>query len=115
MNPRRLFVASCIALITSAFSFMIRQDISDPLAADFGLTKQEIGGVMGAAFLGMAVAMLAIAPLCDLLGMGRVLTLAWLCHLTGILGTIFAPKPPAVSSDTVCSHGDEESAAHGNG
>lgn len=99
MNPRRLFVASCIALITSAFSFMIRQDISDPLAADFSLTKQEIGGVMGAAFLGMAVAMLAIAPLCDFLGMGRVLTLAWLCHLTGILGTIFAPKPPAVSSD----------------
>ena len=56
MNPRRLFVASCIALITSAFSFMIRQDISDPLADTFSLTKQDIGGVMGAAFLGMAVA-----------------------------------------------------------
>lgn len=99
MNPRRLFVASCIALITSAFSFMIRQDIADPLGAEFNLTKQEVGGVMGAAFLGMAVAMLAIAPVCDLLGMGRVLFLAWLCHLTGILGTIFAPKPPVVSSD----------------
>src|SRR5262245_647578 len=90
MNPRRLFIASCIALITSAFSFMIRQDISDPLAGAFSLTKQDIGGVMGAAFLGMAVAMLVMAPLCDFLGMGRVLFFAWLCHLTGILGTIFA-------------------------
>jgi hypothetical protein len=99
MNPRRLFVASCIALITSAFSFMIRQDIADPLATDFSLTKQAVGEVMGAAFLGMAVAMVAVSPLCDLLGMGRVLSLAWICHLVGILGTILSPKPPAVSSD----------------
>ena len=85
MNPRRLFIASCIALITSAFSFMIRQDIADPLAADFSLTKQAIGEVMGAAFLGMAAAMLVVAPLCDFLGMGRVIMLAWICHLAGIL------------------------------
>jgi MFS family permease len=90
MNPRRLFVASCIALITSAFSFMIRQDIADPLAETFNLTKTEIGAAMGAAFLGMALAMLFVAPLCDWLGMGTVLFLAWVCHLVGILGTIFA-------------------------
>lgn len=90
MNTRRLFTASCIALITSAFSFMIRQDISDPLGADFGLTKQATGEVMGAAFLGMAISMLVFAPLCDIIGMGTVLFIAWLCHLAGILGTIFA-------------------------
>jgi MFS family permease len=90
MNPRRLFVASCLALITSAFSFQIRQDISDPLGAAFSLTKEQVGGVMGAAFLGMALAMLIFAGLCDILGMGRVLFLAWVCHLVGILGTIFA-------------------------
>ncbi len=92
MNPRRLFVASCIALITSAFSFMIRQDIADPLGADFAFTKQTVGEIMGAAFLGMAVAMLVFAPLCDFLGMGKVLLCAWLCHLVGILGTIFAAE-----------------------
>jgi MFS family permease len=91
MNPRRLFVAGCIALITSAFSFMIRQDITDPLSDDFLLTKEAIGAVMGAAFLGMASAMIVMAPLCDWLGMGRVLFVAWMCHLCGILGTIFSP------------------------
>src|SRR5436853_2989686 len=89
-NPRRLFLASCLALITSAFSFMIRGDISDPLAADFGLSKTVVGDVMGAAFLGMAASMLVFSPLCDSIGMGRVLALAWLSHLLGILGTIFA-------------------------
>ena len=64
-NQRRLFVASCLALITSAFSFMIRGDISDPLASDFGLTKTVVGEVMGAAFLGMAASMLVFSPLCD--------------------------------------------------
>jgi MFS family permease len=97
MNPRRLFVASCMALITSAFSFQIRGNIADPLGADFLLTKSEVGAVMGAAFLGMALAMLLVAPLCDYLGMKRVLFLAWTCHLVGILGTIFAPKHPNVS------------------
>jgi MFS family permease len=91
-NQRRLFLASCLALITSAFSFMIRGDISDPLASDFGLTKTVVGDVMGAAFLGMAASMLVFSPLCDSLGMGRVLGLAWLCHLVGILGTIFAKE-----------------------
>jgi MFS family permease len=69
---------------------MIRQDISDPLGADFSLTKEQVGTVMGAAFLGMAFSMLVFAPLCDVLGMGKVLLLAWLCHLVGILGTVFA-------------------------
>lgn len=100
MNSGRLFTASCIALITSAFSFMIRQDIADPLALEFTLTKQQVGGIMGAAFLGMAVSMLVMAPLCDWLGLGRVLAMAWVCHLVGILGTIFAPKAPAVTPET---------------
>src|SRR5947209_1998495 len=79
MNPGRLFAAGCLALITSAFSFMIRADIADPLSTEFNLSKVGIGEVMGAAFLGMAVAMLAIAPLCDYLGMGRVMFMAWRC------------------------------------
>jgi MFS family permease len=91
-NPRRLFVASCLALITSAFSFQMRQNVADDVANDFLLTKQVVGELMGGQFLGMALAMLVFSPLCDALGMGKVLALAWLCHLTGISGTIFAKE-----------------------
>jgi MFS family permease len=91
-NSRRLFVASCLALITSAFSFQMRQDVADDVGAYFHLTKEVVGALMGGQFLGMALAMLIFAPLCDWLGMGKVLGLAWLCHLTGISGTIFADQ-----------------------
>ena len=91
-NARRLFVASCLALITSAFSFQMRQNIGDDLGIEFHLTKEMIGAIMGGQFFGMALAMLVFSPLCDALGMGRVLGLAWLCHLTGITGTIFAQE-----------------------
>ncbi len=96
-----LFTASCIALVTSAFSFQMRNDISGDLATNFSLTFKLVGDILGAAFLGMAVAMLIFAPLCDFLGLGRILGLAWLCHLLGILGTVFAHEigaAPAVKS-----------------
>src|SRR5256885_15742690 len=91
-NPRRLFVASCIALITSAFSFQMRQNVADDVGSYFLLTKQVVGELMGGQFLGMALAMLVFSPLCDTLGMGKVLALAWLGHLLGISGTLFAKE-----------------------
>jgi len=99
VNPRRLFVASCLALVTSAFSFMIRQNVADSMAAEFSFTKVELGTVLGAAFLGQAIAMFVVSPLCDSLGLGRVTLLAFLCHLVGIAGTVLAPKPPLVAHD----------------
>ncbi len=112
MNPRRLFTASCIALITSAFSFMVRQDISDDLARDFLFNKQQVGEIMGAAFLGMAVTMLVFAPLCDFLGMGKVLLLAWLSHLLGTLGTIFAGDVSQVDFIQNLAGGDPKAASY---
>jgi hypothetical protein len=39
MSPTRLFVASCVALITTSMVFSIRSDILDALGADFHLNK----------------------------------------------------------------------------
>ncbi|HEY1376599.1 MAG TPA: MFS transporter [Gemmataceae bacterium] len=89
-NPRRLFVASCLALITSAFSFQMRADSGEDFRATFNLTQELVGSIMNGHFFGMAVAMLIFSFLCDALGMGKVLGLAWLAHLLGIAGTVFA-------------------------
>jgi MFS family permease len=91
-NPRRLFVASCLALITSAFSFQMRQNVADDVGNYFSLTREMVGALMGGQFLGMATAMLIFSPFCDALGMGKILALAWLAHLFGISGTIFADE-----------------------
>ncbi|GIW81233.1 MAG: hypothetical protein KatS3mg105_3040 [Gemmatales bacterium] len=92
MNPRRLFIASCIALVTSAFTFVVRGDILQPMGDAFGLSQQAKGSIEGAVFLGMAASMLIGGFICDLLGMKRIMFLAFWCHLIGVLGTIFAPQ-----------------------
>ena len=91
MNVRFLFVASCMALITSAFTFVIRGDILPDLVKEFALSQTQGGWIASGAFWGMAVSMLLGAPLCDSLGMKRILMIAWGCHMVGVVGTIFAP------------------------
>lgn len=93
MDSRRiLFYAACLALVTSAFSFQMRANVNDQWAFDFVLTKEVVGTVMAAAFLGMAVSMLIFSPLAEIVGLGTIMVLAWICHLTGILGTLFSQQ-----------------------
>jgi len=91
MNARTLFVGSCVALITSAFTFIIRGNILPLLGDEFDLSQTQLGLIAGGAFWGMFVSMLVGAPLCDGLGMKRILLIAWVCHMVGVFGTIFAP------------------------
>lgn len=90
-NRRWLFVCSCIALVTSAFTFIVRGDVLQAMGDAFSLTQEQKGGVEGAVFLGMALSMLVGGFICDALGMKRIMILAFISHLVGSLGTIFAP------------------------
>jgi len=89
---RRLFIASCVALVTTAMVFSIRAAILDDLGAHFQVNKELVGIFAGKAFLGFAAAILIGGPLCDALGMRTLLGVAWLLHVAGVLLTIFAPS-----------------------
>jgi MFS family permease len=91
MNPRRLFVASCIALVASAFSFVIRQDVLPSWGLSFDLNATSLGAIAGNAFLGMAASMAIGSFICDHLGMKKMLGLAFLCHLVGTTATLATP------------------------
>lgn len=90
MNPSRLFRASCIALITTAMCFILRGGAMDTWTKQFHLTNEQAGWISDTAFWGFTLAMVIGGPLVDALGLGRILTLAWVGHLAGILITIFA-------------------------
>ncbi len=92
VDRRWLFVCSCVALVTSAFTFSIRADILQEMGNAFSLTQEQKGGVEGAVFIGMALSMLAGGFVCDFLGVKRIMFLACLSHLVGSLATIFAPR-----------------------
>ena len=90
INRNRLFTASCIALIVTSMTFAIRAGLLGTLGAQFGLSDTELGWINSMAFLGFPIAMLIGGPLCDIIGMGRLLVFAFIAHLAGLLLTIFA-------------------------
>lgn len=90
-SPRILFYASCISLIATAMAFAIRGDIQADLKTHFQLNDTQLGWVVGAWAWGFAGAILFGGPLCDLLGMGRIMLLAFLGHAAGCVLTIIAP------------------------
>jgi len=90
MKPARLFTASCLALIVTAMSFALRGAAAGSWAADFHLSNEQVGWINGTAFWGFTLAMMFGGPLCDALGLGRIVALAFVGHVAGILLTIFA-------------------------
>ncbi|HYC72183.1 MAG TPA: MFS transporter [Opitutaceae bacterium] len=90
MNSSRLFRASCVALIVTAMSFALRGAAAGAWATEFGLTNEQVGWINSTAFWGFTLAMIFGGPLCDALGLGRIVWLAIVGHAAGILLTIFA-------------------------
>jgi MFS family permease len=97
-HPRRLFVASCVALAATAACFSLRGDVMPAWARHFAITQEQVGAVGSAAFLGFALSVGIGSPLCDVLGMRRLLFLAFSGHTLGTLLTIFAPTYPLLLS-----------------
>jgi MFS family permease len=89
-NASRLFAASRVALVVTAMSFALRGAAMGPWATAFNLSKEQLGWIAGTAFWGFTLAMVFGGPLCDVLGLGRIIALAFAGHLAAILLTIFA-------------------------
>lgn len=90
INKSGLFWASCIALIVTAMTFGVRAGIVGNLGEQFGLSAAELGIVVGTAFWGFTLAQVFGGPLCDVVGMKRLLIIAFIGHALGITLTIFA-------------------------
>lgn len=85
-----LFNASCLALVVTALSFGTRGGFITPWMEEFNLTGAEVGWIVGTAFWGFTLAMVIFGPLIDILGIGKVIAIAFACHIIGLTWTIFA-------------------------
>ncbi len=90
IHRNRLFVASCTALLVTSLSFGIRAGILGTLGDQFGLTKGELGTIAATAFWGFPLAVIIGGMVVDIIGMKKLLVLAFLFHLAGIILTITA-------------------------
>lgn len=86
----QLFVASCLALLVTSLSFGIRAGNLNQWAVQFNLTGNEIGSITATAFWGFPLAIIIGGFIVDIIGMKKLLVLAFIFHLAGILLTIFA-------------------------
>ncbi|HUR12032.1 MAG TPA: MFS transporter [Flavitalea sp.] len=86
----QLFWASCLALLVTSLSFGIRAGMLNVWAEKFNLTATQIGTITATAFWGFPLAVIIGGMIVDAIGMKRLLVLAFIFHLSGILLTVFA-------------------------
>jgi MFS family permease len=92
INRDKLFVASCLALLVTSLSFGIRAGLLGTWGTQFKLDKSEIASITATAFWGFPLAVIIGGLVVDAIGMKKLMMLAFLFHLAGILLTIFAGK-----------------------
>ena len=90
INKNRLFWAACISLIVTSMTFAIRAGILTQLGVDFGINNTQLGYINSMAFLGFPLAMLVGGLLYNSLGPKNLLIIAFLCHIIGLIMTIYA-------------------------
>jgi fucose permease len=86
----KLFWASCFALLVTSLSFGIRAGILNQLGLDFQLSASELSTITATAFWGFPLAIVVGGFIVDAIGMKRLLVMAFIFHLAGILLTVFA-------------------------
>src|SRR5258707_10205617 len=76
-NIRRdqLFLASRIALIATGMTFAFRAALEGVWGTEFILNKEQVGWIFAPAFWGFTLAMIFGGPLCDVIGMKKLLGL----------------------------------------
>lgn len=90
LNRNRLFIASCFALLTTAFAFGIRAGIMNDLVADMRLDDQQLGWINFMGIFGFPIATLVGGPLYNSLGPRKIGNVAFICHLLGITFSILS-------------------------
>ncbi|HVM87128.1 MAG TPA: MFS transporter [Puia sp.] len=86
----KLFWAACLSLLVTSLSFGIRAGILGTLGTKFNLDASQLSTIAATAFWGFPLAVIIGGIVVDIIGMKKLLLLAFLFHLVGIILTIFA-------------------------
>jgi MFS family permease len=102
VNRNQLFLASRIALIVTAMTFAFRAALEGVWGTEFNLTKEQVGWVFSPAFWGFTLAMIFGGPLCDVLGMKKLVGLAFIGHVAGVIIYLVAKDATMLFIGTLC-------------
>jgi len=86
----RLFWASFLTLIAAGIGFSVRSAILVDWSAQFGFTQGELGGITGGGLVGFGLTIIFFSFFADLVGYGRLMTIAFLLHVASVVVTLAA-------------------------
>ncbi len=89
-NAQKVFTLCCVALTVTSMTFAIRAGILGELGSQYGLNGEQLGWVNAMAFLGFPLATMFGGFLYNAMGARKLITLAFACHLLGLILTIMA-------------------------
>jgi MFS family permease len=95
MNRQKLFVTSCVSLVTTSMVFAIRGDIAPAMSGAFRLTNEQMGLIFSPAFWAFTIAIFVSGALVDAVGMRVLHVLSAIGYLVGIAVILVAPHPAA--------------------
>jgi MFS family permease len=86
----RLFIACIIALITTAFGFVVRGFLVAEWATQFNLTQGQVGAIQGAGLFPFALSIVFFSLIIDRIGYGRCMAFAFFGHVISAIITVTA-------------------------
>jgi MFS family permease len=95
MNKQRLFVASCVSLVTTSMVFAIRGDVAGPMSSAFQITNEQMGLIFSPAFWAFTIAIFISGGLVDVVGMRSLHVLSAVGYVIGVGLVLLAPHPSA--------------------
>ena len=99
IDPDKLFLGICMALLPTAFSFVLVSNILGQLKTEFNLTNADVGYIGGAAMWGMTISLLTVGPFMEKFGLKVATICAFFGHLVGVtlflIGYFFTGDPSA--------------------
>lgn len=90
INKDRLFYGSCFALITTALSFSISAGTLESLGKDLSYTAEQLGIIGSTWFYGFPISMIIGGLVYNTVGPKRIMQIAFLCHLLGVILSLYA-------------------------
>jgi MFS family permease len=91
-QAQRLFLGCFLALVATAFGFVVRGAVLEDWATQFNLTEEQKGIIQGVGLYPFAISIILFSLIIDRIGYGTAMVFAFVGHLASTLLTIFAPN-----------------------
>lgn len=102
VNPKRLLWASFFSIFAAGVGFAIRGGILSDWAKLYGFTNTELGQITGGGLTGFGVIIILFSFIADRVGYGRLMIVAFICHLLSAVLTLSAGVIYASSGKDAC-------------